>query len=250
VGRLKKGDRFARTFIFRVPGEASSLEGRTLVFEADDTTVFVNEGEHDREWHGGRDGGRGRDHGRGRGDTFHPGTDRVATLVKAPSDTGGRSDYFGTYTLPGGGTWGTNRSDIEMDTTLLDSVNTQGTKVTVPATAGGTNTVLQELVDGQCPPGKDCFGDTSRVTVPSFFAGYLRIFVRWNRADLPADVTKHTLRVAWNPSETAGGWLLIDEICNASVSNLPCRHPVVKFSDGDLGVAIKVPHNGLIKGLR
>lgn len=243
IGQFRPGETFDRIFVWKVPARTDALVGQTLTFRAVDTILTVKEGSNDTPGT--------------RTDTFNADQAQSATLIDTPVDNGGaRIDFFSTYVLAAGGTYGTNATDIETEPTLLNSSNNQATKVTVPSTNNGTKTVIQEITNNSaCPAGELCFGDLSQLSIPGVTSSdRIRIFVRWDQSIIPAGTTQKNLKVAWNPSETAGGWISVTTICSSTniaaiaQSELPCRYATKRFKDKDLGVAIVTDHNGWTKG--
>jgi len=241
IGRMKPGKKIALTFLFQLPLHGAVSLPADLVFAKADTFVTVKEGTSDGPPAGNQD-------------TFYASTREVVNLASVPEDSGGtQRDYFATYTPAAGGTWGTNGTNIQRDTNQLGAANDQATKVVVPATNGGTLTVLKEISPAGkfgCPEAGACFGDVSEVTVPDVGSKTLAVFIRWDSTTLPNGMTPKKLRVAWDPDD--GGPLpatIVTKACNQNASNVPCRYPTERFSDKDLGVLLVLPHNGRIRGM-
>jgi hypothetical protein len=238
-GQVKPGRNIAMTFLFQVPAIGDAQPGSDLVFAKSDTVLTIKEGESDA--------GANQD-------TWYADSRQVVHLVSVPVDAGGsKVDYFATYTPASGGTWGTNGTDIERDTTQLGTGNDQATKVVVPSTSQGTKTVLREISPAGnfgCPEAGACFGDVSELTVPGIGSKTITVFIRWDDSALPNGMTPRKLRVAWDPDD--GGPIpaqIVETACNRNASNAPCRYAAVRFGDKDLGVMLVLPHNGRVRGM-
>jgi hypothetical protein len=239
-GQVKPGKSISLTFVFQLPGHGAVDLPAQLAFAAADTILTIKEGVNDS--------GANQD-------TWYAASRQEVTLEDVPLESGGEElAFFATYTLPGGGIWGTNGTNIEHPINLqqLSATNNQATKVTVPSTPQGTVTIIKEIAPGNfgCPEADACFGDVSEVTVPDANGKTILIFVRWNESVLPSGMTERKLRVAWDPDDEGPlAARIVSTACNSKYTNTPCRDATVRFGDKDLGVLLALPHNGRIRGM-